>query len=136
MSEIRSWDGHGIKYRSSKKDSICFVNSPKDEHSFPVRVVAWPEGAPRQEDVPQAGERVRKGHNTYTVVTGIPYKSSEGKWYLLLLSTVGSTAGHLIGSFKEIPPAQPRSYTEDEIRAALHHAPIADSTMGYLKSHC
>ena len=119
MSEIRSWDGHGIKYRSSKKDSICFVNSPKDEHSFPVRVVAWPEGAPRQEDVPQAGEKVEISNQRFIVLTGIPYKSNT-RWYLKLIKKGEKTSyGHEIRFIQRIPPAQPRSYTEDEILEAI-----------------
>ena len=82
MSEVRSWDG------MSGDIHFCADGWKKD---IPVRVVAWPEGAPKQEDVPQVGEKVRKGSNTYTVVTGIPYKSRDGEWYLLLLSTIGST---------------------------------------------
>jgi len=113
MDEIRSWDR-----QIGPQDSTNLTGS--------VRVVVWPKGAPKQEDVPQAGEKVRKGHGTYTVVTGIPYKAVSGRWHLELLSTVGSINGHLVGSFKPIPSTPAQTYTEDEIREALNEHYLSD----------
>ncbi len=50
MNEIRSWDGW---------DDDCGSANASRRYGYDilVRVVAWPEGAPKQEDVPHVGEK-------------------------------------------------------------------------------
>ncbi|MEE8113041.1 MAG: hypothetical protein V3T23_01680 [Nitrososphaerales archaeon] len=107
--EIRSWD--------MMRGDIQPLAQLED---IPVRVVVWPKGAPKQEDVPQAGERVMyiPQSRKCTVVTGIPCLNREGtRWSLRVVDEVGSIFTASPYELGPIPEPEPRTYTEDEIRS-------------------
>jgi len=113
MSDKRSWDG--------KVRDISSIYCGDD-----TRVVIWPEGAPKQKDVPQAGESVRRtntGENrkTFVVATGIPYTYQDGQWYLRVYTSVENpdTIALQVRHLERIPPTPPQTYTEDEVRTAV-----------------
>ena len=130
MSEIRSWDGACDYLAEPEKGIYPSINRPQphpqvSSDKIPVRVVAWPEGAPKQEGVPQAGESLiwgegdRNIHNsTVTVISGIPVMVMD-YWGLAVFSVRGTCHFAWLKNLKEIPPARPRSYTEDEILEAM-----------------
>jgi len=115
MSEIRSWDRsilvpNGVLYEKEEPGDIL------------VRVVQWPEGAPAQEDVPQAGEEFvwgKEAKEPVTIYSGIPFKQGD-RWALVVLSKSGGHHIAFIEYLYETPPTPPQTYTEDEVRRALN----------------
>ena len=131
MSEIRSWDGECCGMGDNEEGIFPTIFSPgkllNQHHNIKVRVVAWPEGAPKQEDVPQAGELVKRkevalNYATFKVANGIPYLYQNFKWYLRVYSNYpreDATIGLRVEELERIPPTQPQTYTEDEIRKTV-----------------
>ena len=120
MSEIWSWDG--------TRDTEGTTYTIRPEYgSIPVRVVAWPEGAPKQEDVPQAGEaRVWQG-DEITIISGIPNIRHDHTWCLHCYNKKARQPciwNVPVGDLKPIPQAPPQTYTEDEIRAAIANSQL------------
>jgi len=106
MSEIRSWDE---------------VRDPEGNGSnLPCRIVMWPEGAPKQEDVPHAGEGVLWGSSgkEWWVNTGIPYKHYS-QWILRLSDKSGNSHSCPFNVISKPPATPPQTYTEEEVREAL-----------------
>ena len=128
MSEIRSWD----RWASTEDfvsgvEKLQVTNYHKSEiYNIPVRVVAWPEGAPNQEDIPQAGEKVRRKDvapehaSTFTIQSGIPYLYQNDKWYLRVMIGEGNrTISERVDNLVIVSPISPQTYTEEEIREAM-----------------
>jgi len=130
MSEIRSWDRWGERSVAGTPITDSLTVTQIGNRDIPVRIVAWPEGAPKQEDVPQAGEK-RKWltEKEVEIITGIPFLY-EGEW-AVLVSGCNKAVGTPIAMLKyleEIPPTPPQTYTESEIRAAITDAEETYST--------
>lgn len=128
MTQIRSWD------RFSRGLPRLGVSNPGASDlrwgrtPTPVRVVAWPEGAPLQADVPQAGERVVFSESSsafptvFTVRNGVPYLSADRHWMLGIRSPLGTNSSARVGSIEpyvEPTPEPERTYTQEEIREAF-----------------
>jgi len=133
MSEIRSWDQWKAETDPKMCENPVIKAYSTSVFTVPVRVVAWSEGAPKQEDVPQAGESVRYNEcdKHYIVVSGIPTKISHGSaWHLKIQDNKGSWTGDV--SIKALspwpkPPTPPQTYTEEEIHAAIMSAQTSRS---------
>ncbi len=146
MSEIRSWDG-SCRYTPEESGIFPKIECPgySGIDDIPVRVVVWPEGAPKQEDVPQAGEKRIYMNKTYIISEGIPFNSYQNLgWRMRCLETKTKMASSIpLSSLKPIPPKPAQTYTEDEIRGALDLAErdyaislvdnVADRLMARLK---
>jgi len=123
MSEVRSWDRW-----VDKRDGAPFLKELTQSRVYPsqlaVRVVAWPEGAPKQEDVPHVGEVRKWKEENYTVLDGIPFKNrNKGHvWSLHCNSDLGSSWFIPVGDLEPISPTPPQTYTEEEIREAIKGA--------------
>ncbi len=101
-----------------------------------VRVVEWPEGAPSQDRVPQAGEQRLWGpdETPVTVVSGIPFESATGTyWCVHVVHDVkrpfqdNGPRDANIEFLKPVPDVPEATYTEAEIRAAYDTEPAYTS---------
>lgn len=121
MSDVRSWDRWGSKSQT--------FTQPAQSPGFrtPVRVIEWPEGAPPQEEVPQAGQRVRLvchyphyyPNEGWVVINGIPERH-HGSWGLQVVSESDPTekAFFPVEIIQPVEPEEPQLYTEADIRKA------------------
>lgn len=134
--EIRSWDR--VASRLPKKGYGDPATQKFLSHSFPipVRVVAWPQSAPKQEDVPQAGEWVRRKSSaplgaTFIVATGIPYLYQNGEWQLRVTVAGGYTQAMAVKHMEIVPEPEPepKLYTEAQALEAFEGATATQEDM-------
>lgn len=121
MSNQKSWD------KNVTSDGTAYhLNTNVPVLSKPARLVGWPEGAPPQNEVPHAGEKVQtEGGTPFTVQSGIPYIYQGMGWYLRVYyegRTSGSTIARKVTELKRYVPEPERTFTEAEIRAAYKTA--------------
>ena len=108
MNEIRSWDSNG-------RDISRFEVYPE----VPMRIVAWPEGAPSQDSVPHAGEVKLWSGKKVMISSGIPFLRVPKSW-VLECREVGSTNNWWVKVEDLLDPPKPENtYTEEEIREAM-----------------
>ena len=149
-ANLRSWDRKAEQLPNDRNTSPGTSRLGAQnfwKNSKKVRVVAWPEGAPPQDQIPHAGTLVRRKKTTpgqipgvtFTVATGIPYEYGN-EWYLRVFTSndkdaiiIQVTDLELI-SDKITTLAAPRLYSEDDIRAAVGGDHLADSIMESLNS--
>ncbi len=124
MSEIRSWDRTASKL-PGEQDFTGGTSSVEGMYAniHILRVVIWPEDAPKQEDVPQAGTSVRRstGGKILIVADGIPYRYQDRVWYLRVFCANGEATVGIPLSHLEVVSDKPQTYSEEEVREAVRN---------------
>ncbi len=142
---MKSWDRIGaLPTEDTPSPGTWNIGSPYADHgSVPVRIVSWPDDAPPPETVPHAGTRVtildckgrlygwgrpNGGPDVFVVHSGIPYQRRDNKWRLRVERERDGVASYpelgdiRLKTLMPAPPAEARTYTEAEIRAAYMNA--------------